>query len=114
MTRVSDVEEASARVYSAAKPEHELKKEDINCFKKFLEEKELVAELQKNFNKIEINNALKAFKKALYNEKLDDKEVDLLVTALKHLKENKEKYEEKYSRVTIISQHKQLEQHFEE
>ncbi len=114
MTRLSDVNEASARVYSAAKPEHELKKEDINCFKKFLEEKELVNELKKGFSEKEISNAPEAFVKALHNEKLDDKEVGLLVTVLNHLRKKGEKYGDKYSRITIISQHKQLEQHFEE
>jgi len=109
-----DPREPSAVVYSAVKEEAELKSEDYKHFLNFLKEKELLEELSKKFSKEEIGNAPKAFEKAQNNSKLEEREVELLATVLKHVKENVKKYGDKYSRVGIISMHKQLEDYFEE
>jgi len=109
-----DPREPSAVVYSAVKEEAELKSEDYKHFLNFLKEKELLEELSKKFSKEEIGNAPKAFEKAQNNSKLEEREVELLATVLKHLKENVKKYGDKYSRVGIILIHKQLEDYLKE
>jgi len=80
--------EPSAAVYSAAREERELKKEDFNKFQEFLKEQKLVGELREKFSETEIRKAPEAFKKAQVNEKLEKREVELLATVLKHLKKN--------------------------